>query len=86
MTNGDPSTSDIRAPSYGVLGCVCFGYLGGLQGTGHQCGHTANVSEHSLAADVSSPGEVPQDAGDHLMKLLAVRGQLGHQSLEGALL
>ena len=65
---------------------VCFWYLGGLQGAGHQCRNTADVSQHSLAADVGPPGQVPEDAGNHLVKLLAVGGQLGHQSLEAALL
>lgn len=67
-------------------GRVWSGYLGGLQGAGHQGGHTADVSEDFLAADVGPPRQIPQDAGDHLVQLLAVWGQLGHQSLEAALL
>lgn len=61
-------------------------YLGGLEGTGHQCRNAADVSENFLAGDIGPPGQVPQDAGDYLMKFLTVRGQLGHQSLETALL
>lgn len=61
-------------------------YLSGLQGAGHQCRHAADVSEDSLAADIGPPWQVPQDAGHHLMQLLIIRGQLGHQSLQGALL
>lgn len=68
------------------MGWFVLRYLGGLQGAGHQRRHTADVSEDFLAADVGPPGQVPQDAGDHLMELLAVGGQLSHQSLEAALL
>ncbi len=68
------------------MGWFVFRYLRGLQGAGHQCRHTADVSEDSFAADVGPPGQIPQDAGDHLMELLAVGGQLGHQSLKAALL
>lgn len=62
------TVSSAHAP----CGLVCFCYLGGLQGARHQSRHTAYVSEDSLAANVGPPGQVPQDAGHHLMKLLTV--------------
>lgn len=59
-------------------------YLGGLQGAGHQRGHAADITQDSLAADVGPPGQVSEDTGDHLVELLAVGGQLSHQSLKAA--
>lgn len=47
-------------------------YLGGLQSAGDQGRDAADVSENPLAADVCPPGQVPQDAGDHLVELLAI--------------